>query len=288
MSHLEHASADFKNVWFGELWPLLMGHPKVRQSYPDEASAELGGEMYCAVLADLRIDRLRGAVLQCLATSDWFPTPAELRRAVGVLDGERPVVTLEAFGAVMREVSAALVECRKPRLGDRIALEVIRDLGGAFTCVNQKPENLYPRFRDAYAEKQRLAREEASIVPVARELAGAPESVALPGSNVRAFPAPADDQTRADVAERVAQIRARVGPAPEGETRPLDRHEAAALVAKARELAPTADVPRMPEPPAEEPPVEPVAFATCPCGFEYPSTYDQCPKCRFKAQTQAS
>lgn len=266
--NLEHASTEFKNTWFGELWPLMCGHPKIRQSYPDDASIELGGETYCEVLSDLPIDRLRGAVRQCLASCDWFPTPAELRRATGVLAGERLSVTLEAFGAVMRELSASLAERRKPQLDDPIAAEVIRDLGGAHTCVHMKAENLYPRFRDAYIAKTDVAREQKAVIPRARQLAGPPRAE-LTGSNVRAFPARA-----------------------ERETRELSPEESARLVREIRER----QLEQITAPPApqmavavEDASPETVSYRTCgDCAFEFPTTYDVCPRCRVRRATQAS
>jgi hypothetical protein len=168
MPTLDHVSPEFRALWFVELWPLLMGHPKVRVAYPDDAAAALGGEMYCAVLDGTPPAVLRAAVYQCLARCEWFPAPAEILAAAEGLTRPAEPTGAEVYGQVLAECSRALAETRIPQL-DPIAKECVKTMGGAYTLVySQSGTSDRARFAEMYEQKRAAERAEGEVVPIAR------------------------------------------------------------------------------------------------------------------------
>lgn len=120
---------DFTREW-PSVWAILAGHPKLRAAYPDAASVALGLATYREILRDLPVDVVRAAVIQCVGTCDWLPTPHEIRAAASRLVEGPERTPLEAYGAAIEELSRAKAEARVARIADPVAAEVVKLMGG--------------------------------------------------------------------------------------------------------------------------------------------------------------
>jgi hypothetical protein len=73
-------------------------------AHPGKELGEDTPRAYEAALGDLPVDLLKAAVLQCLATSKWFPTIAEVRGAAAdiLARAQGHPTALEAWGQMRR------------------------------------------------------------------------------------------------------------------------------------------------------------------------------------------
>ena len=76
------------------------------ENWPREEMSEARAGLYCRLLTDIPSDILEAACLQCIATSKFFPTVAELRDAALAMTPEMDGLPTagEAWGEVLREI----------------------------------------------------------------------------------------------------------------------------------------------------------------------------------------
>jgi hypothetical protein len=123
------------------------------------------------LLADLPLDVLAAAALQCIATVRFFPTIAELREAAALLTEPERQSGMEVWGEAIDELSKAKAEARIPRLADPIAARILKAMGGHAALSNSKdPSYDRSQFVKAYEAAVERERQKARVLPQARAL----------------------------------------------------------------------------------------------------------------------
>lgn len=133
-------------------------------------------EVWFALLADVDPELLRGAALQHMAASKWFPTVAELREIVAALMVERPPTAMEEWGLVV-ETFGDLRYYRYadgyhafPEFANPITARVVGAMGWARLKESDDYTADRARFLQAYDTLAQRSRDDAQILPQVRAL----------------------------------------------------------------------------------------------------------------------
>lgn len=133
--------------------------------------------IYERLLADIPADVLEAAAMQHIASAKFFPTVAELRDLAAALVLPPPMAALEAWGELRQK---AIVEWNRytdnghmpwPTFSDPLIGHILAVMGGPQTLQDSTFEAAdRARFLELYEELAQRRRQEAMLLPQAREL----------------------------------------------------------------------------------------------------------------------
>lgn len=135
-------------------------------------------DLWAIVFADLDYEATNAALLRHIATSEFFPTPAELRRIVAESLNGRRRSGIDVWGDVLREVGRT-GRYGSPQFADPIVARVVASIGWRAICDSEDEMVERAHFAKAYDALAIGAAEDATVATlpgVARP--------ALPGSEL--------------------------------------------------------------------------------------------------------
>jgi hypothetical protein len=126
--------------------------------------------IYARLLQDIDIEILQAAVMEQIASNDWFPTVAELRRAAfDIISAQNSYMTAAEAWALVKQEVRRVGWYGKPNLPDIC----IKSLGGDWRafCENEDPEGVIRgQFERAYNAMLQRATQNMRMLPEVREL----------------------------------------------------------------------------------------------------------------------
>ena len=159
-----------------EIFAILTG------AYPRQVITAENARVYATVLGDLQDTALRRAVIEHVATSQWFPSIAELRAAVVEASCTVPPLDL-AWAEVSAEV-ARVGASEVPQFSDPAIDDVVRAIGWREICLSDKPGIERAAFREMYTARRARDLRITNVGPLAGALGIsaqiAPRSLPLP------------------------------------------------------------------------------------------------------------
>lgn len=117
---------------------------------------------YRAGLDDLDEAQTRAAIIRLAKTSEWIPTIAAIRRAVGVVAVGRQKSPMEAWEEVHRmqqKHGSHQTPGEDFVFSDPLTARVVSAIGWLEICRSSTPDHIRARFLDAYEEISKAERE---------------------------------------------------------------------------------------------------------------------------------
>lgn len=119
-------------------------------------------DLWAAVLGDLDHDATKAALLRHIATSEFFPTVAELRRIVAESTVGRRRSGLDAWGDVKAAISRD-GRYRTPRFADPLVARAVDAIGWVAICDSEDEMVERAHFARAYDAMAVHAAEDATV-----------------------------------------------------------------------------------------------------------------------------
>ena len=151
-------------------WPELTNTPERAKAF------RLNLKFKAKMLADLDIDLIRAAALQCAAESKWFPRVAEIRAKALELTRDPSIPTaFEAWEEVAREAHYGTTDFSHPLIGEAVKqIGGMKQLGMAW---NKDMVSHRARFLECYGVLEQRGDRDRAMLPGVRAVA---ERMALP------------------------------------------------------------------------------------------------------------
>jgi hypothetical protein len=146
---------------------VLAGWPTQRQRLLD-ADLRAMTAMYTLGLIDLEYKLVQQALGRLVRTSEWMPTVAAIRDAVGVVAHGRKPTGAEAWGevvAAMKRYGSHRTPGNEFTFNDPIVARVVRMFGWRDLCASDNAHADRARFIDAYDRISMQERVEAQASP---------------------------------------------------------------------------------------------------------------------------
>lgn len=139
---------------------IVAAHPG-QSSRLDRDQLTAMADAYAALLSDLEYDTADRAVRALLQTRAWMPGVADIRAAVAELEQGAKRTGAEAWGGVLRAISAEGAHRRPGRdfvFSDPVTARVVAALGWAALCASENQIADRARFIEAYDQIAATAR----------------------------------------------------------------------------------------------------------------------------------
>ena len=173
--------------------------------------------VYSVGLGDLEVAKVKAAVTRLARTSEWLPTIAAIRAAVGVVEHGEQSTGTEAWETVLSAIRR-YGSHRTPGIdfsfGDPITARVVKALHWGELCASDNAIADRARFVDAYADIAKTERREAQAAPGATnpQLERGPRSIVEIERQLPAAPAEISDEQREENRKIAAEfLRSIVG-----------------------------------------------------------------------------
>lgn len=161
----------------------------------DDKAVEQTARSWAWLMPDLDANIVGAAVKRHLATSDWLPTPAQIRRIVHEAKCGRVRAGGDAWGDVLKAVSRFGIN-RTPEFDDPITAAAVKRFGWRALCLSENQIADRARFIELYDTLAGAAAEDESVAElpgVARPRlpdGGASGAPALVAAVLHALPKP--------------------------------------------------------------------------------------------------
>lgn len=141
-------------------------------AYPNYKLTPQTIHVYARTLGDLPADMLEAAALQCIATSEFFPTVAALRKAAfEIMAHAQGIPTAhEAWGEVRRAMGT-VGHMGKPKFSHPIVERAVAALGWRDLCLSDNPTADRARFLECYQQLLNRAQVDAAMLPEVKQVA---------------------------------------------------------------------------------------------------------------------
>jgi hypothetical protein len=139
-------------------------------AYPRQAVSKQTIGLYEKFLADIDQDMLEQAAKSHIATSQWFPTIAELRSAVTqiVSAAAKLPSAAEAWGEVVEQMKLT-GSYKRPTFSSPVIARLVDSFGWQELCMSENAISDRARFIDAYDVMVKREQHTMTLLPETRE-----------------------------------------------------------------------------------------------------------------------